>query len=105
MLVPPKTPGPPPHWHEMHDETFYITEGTIRFHIPDTSIGQAGNDKKIVDCKVGDYMVVPARAPHTFSNPSDEESSVLLPARQLFMRIISNCCRSWPILISRCPLR
>ena len=78
MVVPPKTPGPPPHWHEMHDETFYITKGTIRFHIPDTSSGQEGKDKKIVNCKAGDYMVVPARAPHTFSNPGDEEAKFFI---------------------------
>lgn len=84
--------GPPPHWHEMvkfhthillffvslattylirrktlsqHDETFLTTQGTIRFH---------GKDGKIVDAKLGDYMVVPPRAPHTFSNPFDEEA-------------------------------
>jgi hypothetical protein len=22
LTVPANTPGPPPHWHEMHDETF-----------------------------------------------------------------------------------
>ncbi|SLM38942.1 RmlC-like jelly roll fold, partial [Lasallia pustulata] len=24
--LPPKTQGPPPHWHEMHDETFLVTK-------------------------------------------------------------------------------
>lgn len=38
LILPPRTPGPPPHWHEMHDETFFITQGTIRFHVPDTVI-------------------------------------------------------------------
>lgn len=72
--MPPKTPGPPPHWHEMHDETFYVTQGTVRFHVPDTS--EEGKDKKIVDAKAGDYMVIPVRAPHTFSNASDEEARI-----------------------------
>lgn len=31
LIIPPKTPGPPAHWHEMHDETFLVTKGTVRF--------------------------------------------------------------------------
>ncbi|KAF2469877.1 RmlC-like cupin [Lindgomyces ingoldianus] len=65
FTVPAGTVGPPAHWHEMHDETFLVTQGTIRFHAPD---GQ------IVDAKVGDYVTVPIRAPHTFSNPFDVEA-------------------------------
>jgi len=68
ITVPPRTPGPPPHWHEMHDETFYVTKGTIRFHIPE-KIGMGA----YLDAKAGDYVVVPTRAPHTFSNPFDVE--------------------------------
>ena len=49
----------------MHDETFLVTAGTIRFHVP----GQ-----KDIDAHAGDYVVVPIRAPHTFSNPTDTES-------------------------------
>lgn len=49
----------------MHDETFLVTKGTIRFHAP---------DGKVVDAKGGDYVVVPTRAPHTFENPFDEEA-------------------------------
>lgn len=67
---------------EMHDETFYITQGTVRFHVPDTSA--EGKDKKIVDAKVGDYMVVPIRAPHTFSNPGDEEAKILFTSTPSF---------------------
>jgi oxalate decarboxylase/phosphoglucose isomerase-like protein (cupin superfamily) len=49
----------------MHDETFLVTQGTIRFHAPDGAI---------IDAKAGDYVTVPTRAPHTFSNPTDEEA-------------------------------
>lgn len=49
----------------MHDETFLVTQGTIRFHAPDNTI---------VDAKAGDYVTVPIRAPHTFSNPFDVEA-------------------------------
>jgi oxalate decarboxylase/phosphoglucose isomerase-like protein (cupin superfamily) len=65
FTVPAGTTGPPAHWHEMHDETFLVTQGTIRFHAPD---GQ------IVDAKEGDYVTAPVRAPHTFSNPFDVDA-------------------------------
>jgi mannose-6-phosphate isomerase-like protein (cupin superfamily) len=65
FTLPPRTPGPPPHWHEMHDEVFLTTQGTVRYHIP---------GKPDVDAKTGDTVTVPIRAPHTFSNPFDEEA-------------------------------
>ncbi|KAI1426349.1 RmlC-like cupin domain-containing protein [Xylaria sp. FL1777] len=65
FTIPANTAGPPAHWHEMHDETFLVMKGTIRFHVP---------DGKHIDAKEGDYVVVPTRAPHTFSNPTGEES-------------------------------
>ena len=42
-----------------------MTEGTIRFH---------AKDGKHFDAKAGDYVVVPPRAPHTFSNPFEEQA-------------------------------
>lgn len=82
LILPPKTPGPPPHWHEMHDETFLITKGTIRFHVPD--LGNPGKDKEVIDAKEGDYMTVPIRAAHTFSNPTDEESRLFFTTTPSF---------------------
>jgi len=49
----------------MHDETFLVTQGTVRFHAP---------HGKTIDAKVGDLVTVPVRAPHTFSNPGDQEA-------------------------------
>ena len=51
-----------------HDETFLTTQGTVRFH------GLNGN---IIDAKLGDYVTVPPRSPHTFSNPYDEEAKFI----------------------------
>ncbi|EGP90188.1 uncharacterized protein MYCGRDRAFT_37202 [Zymoseptoria tritici IPO323] len=84
LTLPPKTPGPPPHWHEMHDETCDpdILSGTVRFHVPDTT--NPGSDKKTVDAHAGDYMVVPIRAPHTFSNPGDEPAKILFTSTPSF---------------------
>lgn len=55
----PTRPGPQP----LADETFLHTAGTVRFHM---------RGKLDVDARTGDYMVVPVRAPHTFSKASDE---------------------------------
>ncbi|KAI1325916.1 RmlC-like cupin domain-containing protein [Xylariaceae sp. FL0255] len=65
FTIPANTSGPPAHWHEMHDETFLVTKGTLRFHAP---------DGKTIDAKAGDFVVVPTRAPHTFSNPTGEDA-------------------------------
>ncbi|KAF2864312.1 hypothetical protein K470DRAFT_1212 [Piedraia hortae CBS 480.64] len=82
LTLPPRTSGPPPHWHEMHDETFYVTQGTVRFHVPFP--GNPGEDKKIVDVKAGGYMVVPIRAPHTFSNPFEKEAKIFFTTTPSF---------------------
>ena len=66
--MPPFASGPPAHWHEMHDETFLVTKGTVRFITP------GHKDAKEVDAKAGDYVTVPIRAPHTFLNPINEEA-------------------------------
>ncbi|KAL2354898.1 hypothetical protein BJ546DRAFT_47690 [Cryomyces antarcticus] len=65
VVPPPRTLGPPLHWHEMHDKTFLVTAGTVRSH-------KHGSDD--LDAKTGDYVVVGVRAPHTFSNPFDVEA-------------------------------
>ncbi|WPH03426.1 Hypothetical protein R9X50_00630600 [Acrodontium crateriforme] len=82
LIMPPKTSGPPPHWHEMHDETFFVTKGSVRFHVPDPE--NPGKDKLIQDAKTGDYMVIPIRAPHTFSNPFDEEARMFFTSTPAF---------------------
>ncbi|KAK4974864.1 hypothetical protein LTR66_010992 [Elasticomyces elasticus] len=75
FLLPPKTPGPPPHWHEMHDETFLVTQGRLKFH---NCIPSEGAESTDIVADEGDYVVVPTRAPHTFSNPYDEEAKVFI---------------------------
>jgi mannose-6-phosphate isomerase-like protein (cupin superfamily) len=72
ITIPPHTPGPPPHWHEMHDETFLVTKGRMNFLVPQTSTSEAAT----IEEKAGDYVVVPIKVPHTFENPGDEEAEV-----------------------------
>lgn len=51
LIIPPRTPGPPAHWHEMHDETFLVTKGTVTFYVPEAP----GLEAKVVHAKAGDY--------------------------------------------------
>lgn len=66
-IIPPHAISLPQHLHLMHDETFFVTQGTIRFTV---------NDEE-QDVKAGGYVVVPTGAAHTFSNPSDEPATFL----------------------------
>ncbi|KAJ0139110.1 hypothetical protein CTA2_1819, partial [Colletotrichum tanaceti] len=67
LELPPATSGPPMHWHRFHDECFLVTKGMIRFTTPEGD----------VDAEEGQLMVVPPRAIHTFSNPSETEPAEL----------------------------
>lgn len=62
ISIAPRTAQTPPHYHAMHDETFLVTKGTVRFA---TASGP-------LDVAAGGYVVVPVGAVHTFSNPFDE---------------------------------
>ncbi|KAG7290001.1 hypothetical protein NEMBOFW57_006380 [Staphylotrichum longicolle] len=64
-LIPPHKAGPIFHFHEMHDEGFYVTKGKVRFHVP---------GRPDVDVSAGEMVTVPVRLPHKFSNPFDEEA-------------------------------
>jgi mannose-6-phosphate isomerase-like protein (cupin superfamily) len=66
-VVPPSPAGPPQHIHREHDETFIVTEGTLRFI--------AGADN--VDVGTGSCVTVPAGTPHTFSNPFGEPAKFI----------------------------
>ncbi|HMA92902.1 MAG TPA: cupin domain-containing protein [Polyangiaceae bacterium] len=67
VSVPAHTAQTPLHAHRMHDETFLVLRGKVRFSVGD------GHQ----DAAVGDLMVVPVHAPHTFSNPFDEPAVFL----------------------------
>ncbi|MCJ1454355.1 hypothetical protein MMC28_004708 [Mycoblastus sanguinarius] len=95
LIIPPHTNGPPPHWHEMHDETFLVTQGTVRF------MTTGHKDAKDTDAKVGDYVTVPVRAPHTFANTTDEEArffNTFTPAFYVnYFKLLSELCDGGPL--------
>lgn len=67
LTVPPHTDGPPPHWHQQHDETFYVIAGTARFTVGDTQR----------EAPAGTFVSVPIGAEHTFANPGEEPAIIL----------------------------
>lgn len=70
LFTPTQTPSLTPpklHWHRMHDEGFYISKGTIRFH----------TEEGDVDASAGDFVMVPIKVVHSFSNPFEEPAEFL----------------------------
>ncbi|HEX8235591.1 MAG TPA: cupin domain-containing protein [Abditibacteriaceae bacterium] len=68
-VSPVGAPGPPPHWHKVARESFYILEGTLQFRIDDRSF----------EATVGTLVVVPPRTVHSWLNTGSS------PARFLIM--------------------
>jgi quercetin dioxygenase-like cupin family protein len=62
-----QTDGPPPHWHQKHDEGFYVISGTPRF-----TVGE-----RHYDAPPGTWVLVPPGTPHTFGNPTEETVVIL----------------------------
>jgi quercetin dioxygenase-like cupin family protein len=60
--------GPPPHIHTREDETFYVLEGQIEFHLGDETI----------DAGPGDFVSVPRGAVHRFHNAGTETARLIL---------------------------
>ena len=67
LTVPPHTDGPPPHWHQKHDETFYVIAGTARFTVGSTQR----------EAPAGTFVSVPIGAEHTFANTGEEPAIIL----------------------------
>lgn len=67
ITVPPHTDGPPQHWHDQHDEGFYVLSGTATFTTGET----------IHEVPAGGFVMVPPKTAHTFSNASDEAAVIL----------------------------
>lgn len=63
-----KNTGPPMHIHPDFDETFYITEGEVKFKVAE----------EIYFLKVGDSIFIPRHIPHAFTITSDNPATFLI---------------------------
>ena len=59
---------PPPHFHTLEDESFYVLEGVIEF--------QAGEKK--ITANAGELIVLPKGVPHSFNLVTDTAKALLL---------------------------
>ena len=68
FILPPKSPGSPPHTHSQEDEYFYVLEGTL-------DLLSEGSVKRISD---GDLAALKRGNAHMFWNGSDTETQLLM---------------------------
>jgi mannose-6-phosphate isomerase-like protein (cupin superfamily) len=67
ITLAPHTAGPPQHRHGRHDEGFYVVAGRAQFTVGETTY----------DAPAGTLVMIPPGAPHTFANPTDEQTILL----------------------------
>lgn len=59
--APPNFSGPPPHWHKVMTEIFYVVEGSMTFRVGEQTL----------EVGPGGYAYVPPGTVHGFSNLAD----------------------------------
>lgn len=67
-IIPAGSPGPLPHLHRNHEETFYVLEGELTVRVGERSI----------TAPAGSFVVIPRGVVHQPSNPAAEPTRVLL---------------------------
>lgn len=67
ILVPAGFGGPPAHYHERTNHSWYVVEGELRL----TVAGEAN------DLAVGGFVHVPVGVPHTFGNLTDQDARMV----------------------------
>jgi RimJ/RimL family protein N-acetyltransferase/quercetin dioxygenase-like cupin family protein len=67
-VIPAGSPGPLPHLHHDHEETFYVLEGELTVRV----------GERRITAPAGSFIVIPRGAVHQPSNPGTEPTRVLL---------------------------
>jgi mannose-6-phosphate isomerase-like protein (cupin superfamily) len=67
-IMPAGSPGPLPHLHRNHEETFYVLEGELTVRV----------GERRFTAPVGSFVVIPRGVVHQPSNPGTEPTRVLL---------------------------
>jgi quercetin dioxygenase-like cupin family protein len=63
ITSPPKVPGPPPHFHKVEHEFFFIVKGTL----------DVMSDGRWQRCAAGSFVEMPPNTTHTFINNTGED--------------------------------
>ena len=66
--IPAGSPGPLPHLHRNHEETFYVLDGELTVRV----------GERTITAPVGSFVVIPCGVAHQPSNPGTEPTRVLL---------------------------
>jgi uncharacterized RmlC-like cupin family protein len=64
----PRSGGPAAHFHKTFSESFYVMSGAVRLY----------NGEDWAEARQGDFLYVPQRGVHAFSNDSDAPASMLI---------------------------
>jgi quercetin dioxygenase-like cupin family protein len=67
-IIPAGSPGPLPHIHRDHEETFYVLEGELTVRV----------GERRITAPAGSFVVIPRGVVHQPSNPGTEPTRVLL---------------------------
>jgi quercetin dioxygenase-like cupin family protein len=67
-VIPAGSPGPLPHLHRDHEETFYVLEGELTVRV----------GARRITAPQGSFVVIPRGVVHQPSNPGDQPTRVLL---------------------------
>ncbi len=67
-IIPAGSPGPLPHLHRDHEETFYVLKGELTVRV----------GARKITAPVGSFVVIPRGVVHQPSNPGNEPTRVLL---------------------------
>ena len=67
-IIPAGSPGPLPHLHRNHEETFYVLEGELTVRV----------GARKIRAPQGSFVVIPRGVVHQPSNPADRPTRVLL---------------------------
>jgi len=65
----PREPGPDPHIHREHTDSFYVLTGELHYRV--------GPDLEPLVLRAGEWLSVPPNVVHTFVNSSDEPTTFL----------------------------
>lgn len=67
-IIPSGSPGPRPHLHRNHEESFYVLEGQLTVRVA----------TRTIEAPAGSFVVVPRGTVHQPSNPGTRPTRVLL---------------------------
>lgn len=66
--LPPRSEGPPAHWHRRATEAYYVVQGTLRFMAGDQSM----------DISSGGFVLARPGLTHAFANVTDSTTRFLM---------------------------